>query len=303
MMLRVRPHSLREVVQAALDEDVGNGDLTSLGCLDPGPVQGEIIAKSSGILSGVDAALMAVGIVDSANQVTFEKNDGDPFQVGDRIASFQGFNQTMLASERVALNFLGHLSGIATLTHAFVSAVNGTRAKILDTRKTTPGLRALEKAAVRHGGGFNHRFGLYDAILIKDNHLASAGSVRGAMERMREYLASSDYRLQFEHPADQLFIEVEVESVEQLREAIDAGVDRVLLDNRNLDQLREMVSLARKMNPGVELEASGNVTLDRVRAIAETGVDYISVGAITHSVKVADFSMRVHAISYESTAE
>lgn len=285
--------SLTALVKAALAEDIGKGDLTSLACLEPNPVEGRIVAKSGGILSGVEPALTVFEIVDSANEVDFLKNDGDSFRVGDIIAKFAGFNQTVLASERVALNFLAHLSGIASLTSAFVTQLKGTNARILDTRKTTPGWRYLEKRAVTHGGGSNHRFGLYDMILIKDNHIACAGSVSAAVAQIREFLATPDFRLQFETSAAEIEIEVEVTSIEQLTEAIDAGVDRLLLDNQSTASLKKLVTTARKLAPKVKLEASGNVTLERVAEIAATGVDFISVGGLTHSAPASDFSLQI----------
>lgn len=281
------------LVNAALAEDIGKGDLTSLACLEPNPVKAEIVAKSDGVLSGVEPALLTFEIVDSANQIEFVKNAGKRFVAGDVIARIDGFNQTVLSSERVALNFLGHLSGVATLTSSFVEKVTGTSARILDTRKTTPGWRYLEKMAVQHGGGANHRFGLYDMILIKDNHIASAGSVSGAVAKAREYLGTGDFRLQFETDADRIQIEVEVTTESQLTEAIEAGVNRLLLDNQSIESLSKMVAQARKLNSSVELEASGNVTLDTAASIAATGVDFISIGALTHSPPSSDFSLRV----------
>ncbi|MBD3257946.1 carboxylating nicotinate-nucleotide diphosphorylase [candidate division GN15 bacterium] len=284
------------LVKAALDEDIGKGDLTSLACLEPNPVTGTIVAKSGGVLSGVDPARAVFDIVDSANELRFRKQDGDSFARGDTIADIRGFNQTLLASERVALNFLAHLSGIATLTSRFVQRVRESgydRCRILDTRKTTPGWRLLEKRAVGHGGGANHRIGLYDMVLIKDNHITSAGSISKAVELTREYLDTGDFRLQFDAVSEDIEIEVEVETGAQVREAINAGVSRLLLDNQSIDSLAGLVTVARELNPDVTLEASGNVSLDTVADIAATGVDYISVGAITHSAPGADFSLRL----------
>jgi len=281
------------LVKAALAEDIGKGDLTSLGCLEPDPMKAEIVAKSSGRLSGVEPALLAFQIVDSANRIDFLMKAGEGFARGDRIAAIDGFNQTVLSAERVALNFLGHLSGVATLTAAFVEKVKGTGAKILDTRKTTPGWRYLEKAAVAHGGGANHRFGLYDMMLIKDNHIASAGSITKAVSLAREFLGTGDFRLQFETDAEGIQIEVEVTCESELKEAIDVGVHRLLLDNQTPESLAKLVALARKLNSTVELEASGNVTLETVAPIAATGVDFISIGALTHSAPTSDFSLKV----------
>ncbi len=282
-----------ELARAALREDVGKGDLTSLACLLPDTAEGTIVAKSDGVLSGVEAATTVFEMVDSANTINFKKVDGDSFQAGDVIAEIEGLNQTILASERTALNFLGHLSGIATLTHAFVDKLKGTRAQLLDTRKTTPGWRLLEKKAVVDGGGHNHRIGLFDMILIKDNHIASAGSIADAISQTREYLDSPDFRLQFETKAEDILIEVEVTNEAQLKEAIEAGVDRLLLDNQTIPSLTQLVKTARALNPEIKLEASGNVTLETIADIAATGVDFISAGAITHSAPAADFSLRL----------
>jgi nicotinate-nucleotide pyrophosphorylase (carboxylating) len=197
-----------------------------------------------------------------------------------------------MTSERAALNFLGHLSGIATLTGRFVEKMEGTNCRLLDTRKTTAGQRLLEKRAVVHGGGTNHRIGLYDMVLIKDNHIAAAGSITEAVRLTREYLGSVDCRQQFGAVA-QIEVEVEVTCEAELVEAIESGVDRLLLDNQTVESLSHLVAKARALNPQIKLEASGNVTLDNVAAIAATGVDFISSGAITHSAPDADFSLRV----------
>ncbi len=282
-----------QLVRSALDEDIHKGDLTSLACLEPGTIKAKITAKSSGIISGIEPALIAFDIVDSANVVRPTRKDSEPFEAGDIIMEIDGFNQTVLTAERTALNFLAHLSGIASLTNQFVQKIAGSSCRILDTRKTTPGWRYLEKEAVVHGGGYNHRFGLYDMVLIKDNHIASAGSIAAAVEKTRAFLNTPEFRLQFETKAADIEIEVEVESEEQVAEAIKSGVKRLLLDNQSLPGLSALVSVARKLDPGVKLEASGNVSLDTVAAIAETGVDYISIGAITHSAPSSDFSLTV----------
>ncbi len=282
-----------DLVRAALAEDIGPGDLTSRACLEPNPARARVVAKSSGVLSGLVPFRITCDIVDSANRVKLLFKDGDRFTAGDTIVEIDGFNLSLLACERVALNFLAHLSGVATLTSQFVEKVAGTDCKILDTRKTTPGWRCLEKMAVGHGGGTNHRMGLYDMILVKDNHIASAGSISDAVRMAREFLKTPDFRLQFDRKAEEIQIEVEVTTEKQLEEAIEAGVNRLLLDNQPLDSLREMVTLARRMNSVVELEASGNVNLDNVADIAATGVDYVSIGALTHSAPACDFSLQV----------
>lgn len=291
--MRNQSQWLIELVRAALCEDVGPGDLTSLGCLEPNPVKAKIVAKQDGVLSGLRPMLLVFHIVDSANTIHLRKNDGDRFTKGETLVEIDGFNQSVLASERVALNFLAHLSGVATLTSRFVETVHGTGAIILDTRKTTPGLRILEKQAVAHGGGQNHRMGLHDMVLIKDNHIASAGSITAAVRNVREFLITPDFRAQFPTNATDIEIEVEIVTESQLVEAIRLGVRRLLLDNQSIDSLRTLVAKARSLDPEVKLEASGNVSLDTVRTIAETGVDYISIGQLTHSAPVADLSMQI----------
>jgi nicotinate-nucleotide pyrophosphorylase len=207
-MKRLNP-SVLSLVRSALDEDIGRGDVTSLAALEPDLVKGVIIAKSEGVLSGSAPAIISFQKVDSANKLTPLLNDGDRFRPGDTIIELEGLNQTLLTAERTALNFLAHLSGVATLTRRYVDEISGSDCRILDTRKTTPGFRHLEKQAVRHGGGENHRFGLYDMVLIKDNHIAAAGSISAAVDRTRDWLASADYRIQFDRQGDDVAIEVD----------------------------------------------------------------------------------------------
>jgi len=285
--------SVISLVKVALKEDIGSGDITSLACLEPNPVKAIIVAKSEGVLSGLKPALLVFKMVDSAIVVRPLLKDSDRFSAGNTVIEIEGFDQTILTAERTALNFLTHLSGVATLTAKFVDKVKNTRCRILDTRKTTPGWRLLEKKAVVHGGGGNHRFGLYDMILIKDNHLAAAGSVKEAVKKAHAYLHSDDLGSQFGLKAGDVEIEVEVTSDQLLTEAIEAGARRLLLDNQSPDLLQQLVTLARRLNPEVKLEASGNVSLDNVAAIAATGVDFISIGALTHSAPASDFSLRV----------
>ena len=283
------------LVKRALAEDIGKGDMTTLACLEPFPLKGKVVAKSDGILSGIEPFMIAFEIVDSANVVGFLKKNGDAFKCGDNIAVIEGFNQTILTSERVALNFLSHLSGVATLTGKFVDKIkkNGFAAKIVDTRKTIPGLRRLQKMAVLHGGGANHRMGLYDMMLIKDNHIAAAGSISKAVELMREYFQTPEFRLQFEMKEEDVQIEVEVTSEAQVKEAIGCKIKRLLLDNQSPESLKILVQLANKLDKDVKLEASGGVTLDNVAEIALTGVDYVSIGALTHSAPASDFSLEI----------
>jgi nicotinate-nucleotide pyrophosphorylase (carboxylating) len=236
----------------------------------------ELVVREPGIVCGLAAAAAVFEALDS--DVHFEALvvEGDRVEGGAVVARVEGLERAILTGERTALNFLGRLSGISTLTRRYVDAVAGTGVAILDTRKTTPGLRLLEKHAVACGGGKNHRFGLEDGVLVKDNHLRAAGSMRAAVERLRS--------------TTPLQIEVECDTLEQVAEALEAGADAILLDNMTLDALREAVALVRGR---ARLEASGGVTLENVRAIAETGVDEISVGALTHSAKSLDVSLEL----------
>jgi nicotinate-nucleotide pyrophosphorylase (carboxylating) len=268
----------RPLIELAIAEDIGPGDATSEAVLPANLVLcGRIIAKRAGIIAGLPVARAVFGRVDPALRLSSHVQDGDSVTPGDVVAEVRGPGQGMLAAERLALNFLQHLSGIATLTQAFVDAVRGTRATILDTRKTHPGYRVLEKYAVRMGGGHNHRMSLHDMLLVKDNHIEAAGSITTAVEQARSL-----------HP--ELPIEVEVKNLDELREAATLNVDRIMLDNMDLDQMREAVRLTDRR---VSLEASGGVDLERVAAIAATGVDYISIGALTHSAPALDLSMLV----------
>ena len=270
-------------MRLGLAEDVGPGDATTEATV-PRDATGSavIVAKEELVVAGLRAAEAVLHACDPALEVTLLGPDGRHVLAGDTVLRVAGRLAPILTGERTALNFLGRLSGIATATRRYVDAVRGTGARILDTRKTTPGWRTLEKEAVRAGGGFNHRMGLYDFVLVKDNHVAAAGGVTAAVLRVRESAAKS------------LPMEVEVTTLEQLEEALALDVERILLDNMSLDTMAEAVRRARargKDRP--ELEASGNVTLDNVRRVAETGVDFISVGAITHSARSVDLSMRV----------
>ena len=267
-----------EVVRAALAEDLGRGgDVTSQACV-PADARLRCVfaARRPGVAAGLDCARLAVLALDPAADFKAMAADGDQIAAGDRIAWVDANARALLAAERTALNLLGRLSGIATLTRAYVDAVEGTGARIVDTRKTTPGLRALEKYAVRCGGGVNHRFGLDDAILIKDNHIAACGSVAEAVRRAR---AAAGHLMK---------VEVEIDGLDQLEAALEHGPDVVMLDNFSLVDLAEAVRLTAGR---ARLEASGGVTLETVRAIAETGVDVISVGALTHSASVLDIGL------------
>lgn len=268
-------------IQAALAEDWGrNGDITST-ALIPTTLEktGEVRARQPGVLCGTACARLAFALTDSALQVALCKQEGAVLEPGDVAMRIHGSARALLMAERVALNFLTHLSGIATLTHAYVAAVAGTGARITCTRKTVPGLRMLEKHAVRVGGGSNHRFGLDDAVLIKDNHIAAVGSVAEAIRRARVRIGHL------------VKIEVEVDNLTQLKEAIAAKPDVVMLDNFTLPLLGEAVAYIRQHAPPMIIEASGGVTLASVRAIAATGVDVISVGALTHSAPALDLGL------------
>lgn len=268
---------IKVTIQRALDEDIGNGDATSKSIIPPeARMQAQIVAKQDGIVAGLDVAKAAFLLVDRALLFDNLVPEGQRVQSGEVLARVSGPAQAMLVAERVALNFLGRMSGIATYTRQFVDAIEGSGAVILDTRKTAPGLRLVDKLAVQRGGGQNHRMGLYDMILIKDNHIDFAGSLPEAVRRARTGNAD-------------LEIEVETRTLEDVTAALKLGVERILLDNMSLEHMREAVKLA---NGHAKLEASGNVDLQRVRQIAETGVDFISIGALTHSVKVFDVSMK-----------
>src|SRR3954469_8982448 len=269
---------IRELVARALLEDLGSGDVTAEAVVpEDASGRAKIAQKAPGVLFGID---VAAEVFRQAGAGELEAVVGESEwrdQVPAEVARISGPARGLLAAERTALNLLGHLSGVATLTARFVRAIEGSGARILDTRKTTPGLRALEKAAVAAGGGTNHRMGLYDAILIKENHAALAGGVGEAVRRARE--AQPD-----------LPIEVECRDLDEVRQGAEAGADRLLLDNMSPAELREAVAAARGSN-GPELEASGGVTLETVAEIAAIGVDFISVGALTHSAPALDLSM------------
>jgi nicotinate-nucleotide pyrophosphorylase (carboxylating) len=265
-----------DTLRRALDEDIGPGDVTTKSIVPSNArLVGQIVAKQDGVVAGLDVAREVFRILDERIEFFSRVDEGVSVRRGTVLADLSGAAGPLLTGERTALNFLGRMSGIATLTRQFVDAVAGTGATILDTRKTAPGLRALDKLAVRRGGAENHRFGLFDMILIKDNHIDFAGSLPEAVRRARG-------------SGTTLEIEVEVRTLSEFQSALDLGVKRVLLDNMQ----PEMLSAAVKMNDRrAVLEASGNVTLENVRVVAETGVDFISVGALTHSPRVFDVSL------------
>lgn len=264
-------------VAASLTEDVGTGDLTALLIGADAEARGRVITREAAIICGTAWFDATFAALDPESIVTWHVRDGEAVESGQVLCDIEARARVLLTAERTALNFLQLLSGTATVTRRFVDAVSGTRARIVDTRKTLPGLRQAQKYAVTVGGGTNHRIGLYDGILIKENHIIAAGSIACVLERARAIAPPS------------AFIEIEVETLDQLREALDAGARMVLLDNMDLATMREAVSI----NAGrAELEASGGVHLDRVREIAETGVDRISVGSLTKDVRALDLSLR-----------
>lgn len=270
---------VRAIVRRALAEDLGDGDVTSESILPPSMVlRGRFISKESGFLAGLAVAAEVFGLLDEGIAFTPIQSDGDKISSGEVIADVTGPARPILGGERVALNFMQRMSGIATATRRYVEAVKGSGAVILDTRKTAPSLRLLDKWAVSLGGGQNHRFGLYDMVLIKDNHIAAVGSIQEAVARVRA------------QDARKRTIVVEVTDLEQLKQALALGVDRVMLDNMSLSEMEQAVRLTAGRVP---LEASGNITLENVAAVGDTGVDLISVGSLTHSVSALDISLEI----------
>jgi nicotinate-nucleotide pyrophosphorylase (carboxylating) len=268
---------LRRIIETALREDIGTGDITTQATVDPQMAcRAELVAKEDFVLAGIDVAAAVFAQLDA--HIAFERltEDGQTVRRGEVLAWLKGSAQALLQGERVALNLLQRMSGIATQTARFVIEVQGTAATIVDTRKTMPGLRSLDKYSVRVGGGTNHRSALYDGVLIKENHIVAAGGITTAIERARRRAPHT------------LKIEVETTNLDEVAEAIAAGADIILLDNMTLDQLREAVTL---IGGRARAEASGGVSLETVREIAETGVDLISVGALTHSSRAVDISL------------
>ncbi len=270
---------LKDLIEKALAEDIGPGDVTSEATIrEEARSVAVLLAKQDLVLAGLDAAREVFHNLDADIQFTTSAKDGDRINAGAEFARLTGNTRALLAGERVALNLLQHLSGIATLTARYVERVKGLKAAVLDTRKTLPGLRELEKFAVRMGGGRNHRMGLYDMVLIKDNHIQAAGGITKAVEAVRRNV----------HPP--LKIEVETKTLDEVREALAAKADIIMLDNMSIGMTHE----AMKLIAGKALvEASGNVTLETIRSIAETGVDFISSGSLTHSAPAADISMKI----------
>ncbi len=270
---------LKDLIEKALAEDIGTGDVTSEATIrKEARSVAVLLAKQDLILAGLEAARAVFRRLDADIQFMTSARDGDRINAGTEFARLTGNTRALLAGERVALNLLQHLSGIATLTARYVERVRGLKAAVLDTRKTLPGLRELEKYAVRMGGGRNHRMGLYDMVLIKDNHIRAAGGITRAVEAVRKNV----------HPP--LKVEVETKTLDEVREALAARTDIIMLDNMSIGMMNEAVKL---ISGKVLIEASGNVTLETIRGIAETGVDFISSGSLTHSAPAADISMKI----------
>jgi nicotinate-nucleotide pyrophosphorylase (carboxylating) len=276
-------YELKQLIAFALNEDIRDGDVSGMSCIPPDKTdRAKLLAKSDGIIAGIEVACIIAGMVDEELRVETYKKDGDPVLAGDIVFRMQGRTQSLLKAERLILNFMQRLSGIATTAHQYVKAVEGTSCRILDTRKTTPGLRMLEKWAVRTGGAMNHRAGLYDMIMLKDNHIDAAGGIHRAVQ------IAHNYRMK-KNPA--LKIEVETRNLEEVKEAMEARhIDRIMLDNFTPETVKQAVSL---IGGQFETEASGGITLENIRKYAEAGVDFISVGALTHSVKSLDLSMKI----------
>jgi nicotinate-nucleotide pyrophosphorylase (carboxylating) len=273
------------LIDAALAEDVGPGDFTTLWTFPADRAgQAEIVAKAAGVIAGMDVAVEVFRCVDPSLVVHRDVADGAAVEPGVRVMAIEGSARSILTAERVALNFLQRLSGVATVTRAYVRAVEGTGARVIDTRKTTPGMRTLEKRAVRSGGGANHRHGLHDMVLIKDNHIAAAGGIPQAVEAVRR---QNDRGLK---------VEVETTTLDEVDQALAAGVDRIMFDNMPVPLLRQAVERVAAAGAGrPETEASGGITLATIRHVAETGVDFISVGALTHSAPALDLSLRLRS--------
>lgn len=270
-------NGIDKIIEIALAEDIHTGDITTLAVLpQPRRMRARLIAKEPMVLAGVAVAERVFARLDPSTRFSASFSDADRLQVGDVIAWIEGDAAALLQGERVSLNLLQRMCGIATQTAAFVKEIEGTGARVVDTRKTTPGLRVLEKYAVRVGGGTNHRTGLYDGVLIKENHIAAAGGILEAVRLARAYIPHT------------LKVEVETETLDQVALALEAGADIIMLDNMTLPEMAEAVQLIGKR---ALVEASGGVNLQSIRAIAQTGVDIISVGALTHSVRAADISM------------
>ncbi|QGQ99921.1 carboxylating nicotinate-nucleotide diphosphorylase [Paenibacillus psychroresistens] len=279
-MYELNRSAIQQSIRLWLEEDIGNGDITSLTTI-PSDQQSKAIihVKESGILAGLPVAEAVFGVVDPGLKFTAKVQEGSFVEKGTIIAEVQGNTRSILLGERLALNLMQRLSGIATRTHQYVDAIKDYKVRLVDTRKTTPGHRLLEKYAVRVGGGHNHRFGLYDAVMIKDNHIKGSGGIAIAIEAARNSIPHT------------MKIEIEVESFEQLHEALNAGPDIIMLDNMLPEDMRQAVDIIKNKAPHILVEASGTVTLETIQAIAASGVDIISVGRLTYSVHALDISL------------
>jgi nicotinate-nucleotide pyrophosphorylase (carboxylating) len=275
--------TVHDTIIAALAEDIGNGDHSSLACINP-TIQGEmrLLAKADGIIAGIDVAREVLHCVDPEIKMEAFKQDGDEIHKGDVVFIIRGSSQKMLTAERTLLNFMQRMSGIATTAREYADVVKGTKTRILDTRKTTPNMRVFEKYAVKIGGCTNHRFGLFDMVMLKDNHIDFAGGIEKAIDKTRKYLSDNNLDLK---------IEIETRNLEEVKQVLaHGGVDRIMLDNFTPELVKEAVKL---IDGQVETEASGNITLDNMRGYAEAGVDFISVGALTHHIASLDLSLKV----------
>ena len=275
--------TVHDTIIAALAEDIGNGDHSSLACINP-TIQGEmrLLAKADGIIAGIDVAREVLHCVDPEIKMDAFKQDGDEIHKGDVVFIIRGSSQKMLTAERTLLNFMQRMSGIATTARKYADVVKGTKTRVLDTRKTTPNMRVFEKYAVQLGGCTNHRFGLFDMVMLKDNHIDFAGGIENAIDKTRKYLSDNNLDLK---------IEIETRNLEEVRRVLaHGGVDRIMLDNFTPELVKEAVQL---IDGQVETEASGNITLDNMRGYAEAGVDFISVGALTHHIASLDLSLKV----------
>lgn len=273
--------NLDELIRMALREDIGDGDHSTLACIPPTATgTAKMVAKQDGILCGAEVGKRVFRIVDPGLEVSLLKNDGDEIFKGEIVMTIEGHSGSILTAERTALNFMQRMSGIATETHRMVKMLDGLKTRLLDTRKTTPNMRLLEKYAVACGGGTNHRIGLYDMVMLKDNHIDFAGGIEAAIDRTHQYLKEKGKKLR---------IEIEVRNLDELQRVMDhGGVDRIMLDNFNIPMLREAVE---RIGHRYETEASGGITESTLRPYAETGVDFISVGALTHHIKSLDLSL------------
>lgn len=274
--------TIEEIVKQTLLEDIGSGDHSSLSCIEKSIIgKMKLLVKEDGVLAGVSVAKEVLNQVDPTIQMTPFLKDGDPVKVGDVVFELVGPAQSMLTAERTLLNFMQRMSGIATNTKRYLDAVKGTNTKILDTRKTTPGLRVFEKYAVLVGGAQNHRFGLYDMIMLKDNHVDFAGGIENAIDTTRDYLKRNNLSLK---------IEIETRSIEEVKRVVaHGGVDRIMLDNFSPELIKEALQL---INGKMETEASGGITLENIKGYAASGVDFISIGALTHHIKSLDLSLK-----------